>query len=719
MVSDGTNSASYGYLANSPLVSQIAFTNNGAQRLVTTKSYDNVNRLTASVSSSVASFGYAYNSANQRTSITNLDNSRWVYQYDTLGQVTSGKKYWSDNTPVAGEQFQYGFDDIGNRKTAAAGGDQYGANLRYQNYSANGLNQYTSRAVPGYFNDLGTANSNATVTLWRDDNSFAQTYRKGEFYRAELPVNNSTGALWLTLTNLAVLNNGTNSDIVTNSIGNAFVPQTPESFLYDLDGSLTNDGRWTYTWDGENRLINMTSLTNVPSASKIKLDFAYDCFGRRIQKIVSTWNGYAYVAQFETRFVYDGWNLLAEYHFVAPSTLQLMRTYTWGLDLSGTMQGAGGVGGLLAINDVTNGTQFVAYDGNGNVSALVKGSDGTVSANYELGPFGELIRSSGLMARANPFRFSTKYQDDETDMLYYGYRYYNPSGGRWMSRDFTGESSGPNIYAFPFNSLVNSVDLLGLWTRNKWSGGWGEYSGIATVCKGDTLEELARLITGNKSDASLLANTGELQVGQQVSIAPLLATLEQRMRANVLSAAPKLIVSTFGLPVTRATAGVSASDSVNRFFGDGKGLLADCWESAQILLAKGLLDTIGSSDFDSLGYQFNKYPKTPDVPRQLSDVKVGDWIRFKNYPEYPNGWAWQGENVVKMGEDLYWGLTASGQGSVKSASMWLSHLQTMFNAQMDTHRTDPLPGFEGWARFVDVPKVGMNVFDLRRGKLPR
>ena len=35
------------------------------------------------------------------------------------------------------------------------------------------------------------------------------------------------------------------------------------------------------------------------------------------------------------------------------------------------------------------------------------------------GPFGEVVRATGPMARANPFRFSTKYQDDETDLLYY------------------------------------------------------------------------------------------------------------------------------------------------------------------------------------------------------------------------------------------------------------------------------------------------------------
>jgi len=42
------------------------------------------------------------------------------------------------------------------------------------------------------------------------------------------------------------------------------------------------------TWDAENRLVNQTSLSSTPSASRLKLDFAYDAKGRRIQKILST-----------------------------------------------------------------------------------------------------------------------------------------------------------------------------------------------------------------------------------------------------------------------------------------------------------------------------------------------------------------------------------------------------------------------------------------------
>ncbi len=77
------------------------------------------------------------------------------------------------------------------------------------------------------------------------------------------------------------------------------------------------------------------------------------------------------------------------------------------------------------------------------------------------GPFGEVIRKTGAMANAMPFRFSTKYQDDETDLLYYGYRYYNPSTGRWLSRDPIEEQGGLNLYCFVSNEPGYHIDGYG------------------------------------------------------------------------------------------------------------------------------------------------------------------------------------------------------------------------------------------------------------------
>ena len=372
--------------------------------------------------------------------------------------MKSGKRYWVDGTVVAGQQFEYGFDDIGNRKTAVSGGSQFGTSLRTNTYAANLLNQYTNRSVLGYVEVQGSAHSNATVTVNNES-----TYRKGDYFRKELSVNNSSAAVWQGITNVAVLNGaGTNgTDIVSTKTGNVLVPKTPEAFSHDTDGNTIQDGRWNYSWDGENRLTRLESLTNAPADSRLKLDFAYDQQFRRVQKVVSLWSGSAYVAQSTNRFLYDGWNLTA----ILDGNSSLLQSFRWGTDLSGSQQGAGGVGGLfsMTVHQGTNGgTYFYSYDGNGNVAALVSAANGTVVARYEYGPFGELLRATGPLAFLNPFRFSTKFCDDESGLLYYGYRYYDPSSGRWPSRDPIEEQGGMHIYAFCANRSLGIIDLLGL-----------------------------------------------------------------------------------------------------------------------------------------------------------------------------------------------------------------------------------------------------------------
>jgi RHS repeat-associated protein len=481
-VTNGQSTATYSYLANSPLISQITFKSNTVTRMTTSNQYDYLNRLTqisstpSGTSILPVSFNYTYNSANQRTRSTLVDNSYWVYNYDSLGQVTSGHKYFYDQTPVAGQQFGYTFDTIGNRKQTFAGGDQNGANQRLANYTNNTLNQITSRDVPAYVDIKGVSYATNTVTV-----NGQTAYRKAEYFRKELPANNSSSALW---TNIIVAATGQ-----TSVTGNVFVAQQPESFSYDADGNLTNDGRFSYTWDGENRLVGMTVNTNV--GPQYQLTFTYDSKGRRIQKVVAT-NG---VAISTNKFLYDGWNLIAE---TRPNN-SLILSYVWGSDLSGTAQGAGGVGGLLEVSYYGSATTncFAAYDGNGNVAALVNAADGTTLANYEYGPFGEVIRVTGPMARNNLLRFSTKYQDGESDLLYYGHRYYKPSTDSWLNRDpinepgfalllninsgkfeWNGEEQeiGPEnfdedvaplqtndlLYVFVQNDPVNLIDELGL-----------------------------------------------------------------------------------------------------------------------------------------------------------------------------------------------------------------------------------------------------------------
>jgi RHS repeat-associated protein len=276
--------------------------------------------------------------------------------------------------------------------------------------------------------------------------------RKGEYFRQQLCVANGSAAVW---TNITV----TEANVATNT-GNLFVAQTPETFTYDADGNLLSDGRWNCSWDAENRLVAMSANTTV--GPQISLAFQYDWQGRRVLKQVWSSLGWQGTPTNRTAFVYDQWNLIAELNTLnASAAPTLVRSYVWGLDLSGSEQGAGGVGGLLEINDPTNGVQFVAYDGNGNVAGLAGAASGASTAAYEYGLFGELYRASGPMAKVNPFRFSTKYRDGETDLAYYGFRYLSPSRGGWLSRDPSAEIAGANLFAIANNDTCNRFDLLG------------------------------------------------------------------------------------------------------------------------------------------------------------------------------------------------------------------------------------------------------------------
>jgi RHS repeat-associated protein len=191
------------------------------------------------------------------------------------------------------------------------------------------------------------------------------------------------------------------------------------------------------------------------------LVLSYDYQGRRIQKKVSNWNTALNTYQVTNvrKFVYDGWNLIAE----LDEQNRPAKSYLWGLDLSGSMQGAGGVGGLLAITTYGSGSNayFPCYDGNGNILALIDATSTKKVAEYEYGSFGEPLQQTGAF-QLSPFRFSTKYTDDETGLVYYGYRFYNPITGRWPNRDPIWESGGVNLYGFVGNDGSNQYDLLGL-----------------------------------------------------------------------------------------------------------------------------------------------------------------------------------------------------------------------------------------------------------------
>jgi RHS repeat-associated protein len=206
------------------------------------------------------------------------------------------------------------------------------------------------------------------------------------------------------------------------------------------------------------------SSAGVSPAGRVREQWTYLPDGRWVEHVVSTNDGSAYYTTYTNRYVWDGNLLLA----VLNHTNGLVMSFLRGLDLSGTMGGAGGAGGLVAVCCPPNGTHFAAYDGNGNVSALVAAADGIVSADYAYGPFGEVLRATGPMAKANSVRFSTQYANDVTGELKYLYRDYSSSLERWLSRDPAGEQGGDNLYVTVGNSPISKVDVNGLLWKWPW-----------------------------------------------------------------------------------------------------------------------------------------------------------------------------------------------------------------------------------------------------------
>lgn len=457
----GPNAVSYNYLAGSGWVGGKTFRHSGSVRLSTTTTYDRLNRLESvqSAPSAGAAFArtYAFDAANQRIRATREDQTYWSYRYDALGQVVAGGRNLADGTAIPGHDFGWSYDDIGNRRTASVNG-------AVSAFTVNPLNQYTRRTVPGVLDVLGAAAPGATVTVSVNGGTPLPVSRQGELFFKQLPVENTAGAqrVQLKLTGVKNLAGAAGEDAVTELSTSGEVTQTPEVFSYDADGNLTADGKWGYTWDAENRLTVMeTSAAMVAAgAARQRLEFVYDGGGRRIAKKVLSGIGGSWVVSSHTLFVYDGWNLVAELDALAGKAP--LRTYVWGTDLSGTRDGAGGVGGLLWFSDASGSSHFVADDGRGNVVGAVDAGTGAVSARYDYGAFGEVTQREGPAAAANPWRFSTRYTDAETGLLYFGYRYLDPARGRWISRDPYAEAGGANLYGMVDNAPTDWVDPLGL-----------------------------------------------------------------------------------------------------------------------------------------------------------------------------------------------------------------------------------------------------------------
>lgn len=444
-------------------------------------------------SQNVLSHDYTLDSRGRRTAAAREDGTHWDYGYNDRGEVTSAAQERADDTLLPGRGFGYAFDAIENR-TQASVTFATPPPVQATTYTPNALNQYISisRTNPLRRVLQGIAHPGATIEVKLDSptgqsRTVARVEPNGAGFIAEAEADTALAAVWrqvvVEASRPGVGVNG--ATVKTQRKGWLFFPPQNETLVYDKDGNLKEDARWLYTWDGENRLMTMeekqianSSLGQTPPARQ-RLEFAYDSQSRRVRKVVKVLQGQTWSVASDLRFVYDAWNLLAEFTMKpGTSNLELLRSYAWGYDLSGSEQGAGGVGGLVLVkqsqtiannsNPPQTGALAPCYDGNGNILAYLDCASGDVTQRMEYDAFGNemtldsVLTGNNTSVREVPFRFSTKYTDSETSLSYYGYRFYSADLGRWPSRDPIEEKGGINLFGMVRNDAVNTWDVLGL-----------------------------------------------------------------------------------------------------------------------------------------------------------------------------------------------------------------------------------------------------------------
>ncbi|MEW6303671.1 MAG: RHS repeat-associated core domain-containing protein [Verrucomicrobiota bacterium] len=423
-----------------------------------TNSYDSVSRMLStalknSTNGTLNSHAYVYNVGGQRTKQTFTPGNYVDYTYDDIGQLKTAIGKESGGGSRLNEQFGYAYDTAHNLNYRTN-------NALVQTFNVDAVNQLVSVGRSGLFTVSGLAGAGATnVTV---NSQTASLYTDLTFAKDGFSLADGTN----TFTAIAQSSSGASA---TNEIS-AYLPATA-SYQYDSNGNLVSDGRRAFAYDDENQ------LTSVLVTNAWKSEFVYDGKMRRRVRKEYTWTGSAWLQTNEVRYVYDG-NLAIQERDDgnAPDV-----TYSRGRDLSGSLEDAGGIGGLLAHSQhsILNAqpTASHAYyhaDGSGNISTLINFQQ-ILIARYYYDVYGNAIARGGTLVDFGRYGFSSKEYHMLSTLTYYGYRFYDANIHRWLTKDPLEDSGArllqrtgtknpdfENVYRFVHNDPVNWVDPFGL-----------------------------------------------------------------------------------------------------------------------------------------------------------------------------------------------------------------------------------------------------------------
>ena len=212
----------------------------------------------------------------------------------------------------------------------------------------------------------------------------------------------------------------------------------------NADGNATRvrtaTGTWQIAYNGANRPVRFEN-----AETQTVVDCGYDSLGRRYFKKVTV----AGVVTLYQHYVYRGYLQIAAVDMTRRAQPVLWLVFWDPSQPTATRP--------LAIQK--DGTWFTyGYDITKNVCELF-GPAGYIRTAYAYAPFGAVSESDNGVAQ--PFQWSSEFYDSELDLVYYNYRHYSPSLGRFLSRDPIEEQGGRNLYAFVGNTPVLFTDEKG------------------------------------------------------------------------------------------------------------------------------------------------------------------------------------------------------------------------------------------------------------------
>jgi RHS repeat-associated protein len=210
---------------------------------------------------------------------------------------------------------------------------------------------------------------------------------------------------------------------------------TPNAlYVYDNNGNLTSEttstGTTSYAWDFENRLTQVT-LPNSGGSVTLK----YEPFGQRIEEIAPNATSI---------FVYEGDDLIEETN----GSGAVVARYAQGENVDEPL--------AMSRSSVTS---YYEADGLGSITSLTNGA-GSLAQTYTFDSFGIQTGSSGTMT--NPFQYTARESDAETNLYYFRARQYDSGSGRFTSEDRIGFYGGNDFYAYVHNHVTDSTDPFGL-----------------------------------------------------------------------------------------------------------------------------------------------------------------------------------------------------------------------------------------------------------------